>query len=222
MKQLCDIVYDDVKGNHALKDLPFHEGFNHMTILYYYSIDGIKKKSTLGIHADSVWTAKGEFAVGKNTQSFRTPTVILTFGDDRILKWFIRTTSSRGTWKDGEILKDGETTLDHQSLFVLHPDDEKPVAFGESKYIKYQRMHGNVKMNKGELSIAFVFRNCSKQSYYDENSLYILSEGEASKPEEYIELTNNKRDKFLKQKGAVFKSELQEIFNSTVVKYLKK
>ena len=56
--------------------------------------------------------------------------------------------------------------LTDNSIFMLHPNDEKPLVrtHGESKC---QLQHGNVHVESGDMSIALVYRNVTKTLKYD-------------------------------------------------------
>ena len=59
--------------------------------------------------------------------------------------------------------------LTDNSIFVLHPMDEKPIIrnFGEPLS---QFQHGNVKVKKGDLSVGFIYRNVTQTLTYDDET----------------------------------------------------
>ena len=56
--------------------------------------------------------------------------------------------------------------LNNNSLFIFHPDDEKPQCL-DNNDITSQFQHGNVKVKSQDLSIALVFRHCTKSLMYN-------------------------------------------------------
>ena len=56
--------------------------------------------------------------------------------------------------------------LHDNSIFVLHPNDEKPMIRDTGEYLS-QFQHGNVSVKKGLLSIGLVFCHVTKSLIYD-------------------------------------------------------
>ena len=61
--------------------------FNHCTIINYRSHNIIKRCSKMGFHCDLKYDDKGNSIRWSNSQINNTPTVIVTFGDNRKLHW---------------------------------------------------------------------------------------------------------------------------------------
>jgi hypothetical protein len=117
----------------------------------------------LGMHTDNIWTYKGGewiFDQQKNSQSAGTPTAVFTIGDVRHL----RMAEYR---KKKKFVKETATFhLTNGSLFLLHPDDEKPQRRGGKAQDSYL-MHGGIKYGGDDrMSIAMIFRVTSKSKYY--------------------------------------------------------
>ena len=110
----------------------------------------------MGWHTDLKYSKKGLYSHKQNCQVENTPTVIITVGMERILKWrqvcfdAAKKTNINKDWCLEMLMKEGILT-------ILHPMDECPHWNTEiNKYVKYE--HGNVNIKKGECSVAFVFR----------------------------------------------------------------
>ena len=95
---------------------------------------------------------------------------VLTVGDERTLyfKKRVAVKGSRGK-KKWKVTDDSHVSfsLENNSVFLLHPEDEKPVERKDDKYVS-QYVHGGVNIqNDNDLSIAFVFRVVSVEREYD-------------------------------------------------------
>ena len=67
-------------------DLP--ESFNHCTLLIYYADQDNGIKSPMGIHSDCMYKTKDcTFDYARSGQEVNTPTVVLSLGDTRTLRW---------------------------------------------------------------------------------------------------------------------------------------
>ena len=132
---------------------------NHCTILFYYHKTSKMTNKMLGYHTDNVYSKRGIFLSSKNSQKENTPTCVLTIGDSRNLSFQKQkntrfNVTKRMRWKESkrDFLK-----LKHNSLFVLHPCDERPhTTRGETFRWRHGVPHFTG-MNK--LSVALVFRN---------------------------------------------------------------
>ena len=141
---------------------PLNNYFNHCTILVYSgkNNNGLSN-STLSFHSDCTFDHCGRYIPSRNSQKENTCVAVLTVGDSRKLHFKKRVVVAGGKgkkkWKITD--DDGETfILCNNSLFLLHPDDEKPLLRLKDNYIS-QYVHGGVNIqNDNDLSIALVFR----------------------------------------------------------------
>jgi hypothetical protein len=133
--------------------------FNSATALFYMGEEALPegKGSSLGFHCDSVYKASGEFNQSQNTQAPGTAVVGVNLGDSRLLKFIRRYVSSNGKgWDIAE--RDvvvGEFLQEHGSIFLLHPEDERPKKRWQTHSSQFQ--HGGIQVKKG-LSLALIFR----------------------------------------------------------------
>jgi hypothetical protein len=139
--------------------------FNHCTVLLYYHKNKKSPNNLLGFHTDIVYSrVTGEYIPSKNSQTEGTPTCIVTIGGSRNLCFQKQTEiydSEKKTLKWGE-QKKTFITLGHNSLFVLHPYDEKPLMV---KGEKRRWRHGIPEFaNKDNLSMALVFRSVKNRT----------------------------------------------------------
>ena len=71
-----------------LSTVDFSEPFNHYTVLIYYADQENDRKSSMGLHSDCMYKTKcGSFYYARNSEEVNTPTVVLSLGDTRTLKW---------------------------------------------------------------------------------------------------------------------------------------
>ena len=139
--------------------------FNHCTVLLYYHKNKESPNKLLGYHTDIVYSrTTGEYIPSKNSQTEGTPTCIVTIGGSRNLCFQKQTEiydNNKKTLKWGE-QKKTLITLEHNSLFVLHPYDEKPLKV---KGEKRRWRHGIPRYdNKDKLSMALVFRSVKNRT----------------------------------------------------------
>jgi hypothetical protein len=128
---------------------------NHCTILFYYYKNDKSTARMLGYHTDNVYDKDGNFLRNKNTQLEDTPTYILTVGAHRDLSFEKQSKIIKGGRKWKRIFT-RSIRLVHNSLFVLHPADERPKFF---QSLKFRWRHGVLNfLDKNTLSVAFVFR----------------------------------------------------------------
>ena len=153
--------------------------FNHCVILLYYSIEGVKTNSVIGVHSDNIYDRNGNFSSSDNSQIEDTPTVTLNLGHSRDLNYYLRhspvlnSSSKRYFWQEDNI-KVETKVLSHGSIHILHPQDEKPFITNAPGRLSWcQIQHGNVRLKKGEFSIGLVFRSVSNKQYYDCHSKMI-------------------------------------------------
>ena len=157
---------------------PLEEEFNHCTVLIYSgkNNNGISN-STLSYHSDCTYDHNGTFIKSRNSQKENTCVAVLTVGDSR--KLYVRKrvvvdgSLGRKKWR----LTDDNCVsfmLEDNSVFLLHPDDERPTLRSGDNYIS-QYVHGGVNIeNDNDLSIAFVFRVVCIEREYDAISSKLL------------------------------------------------
>ena len=156
--------------------------FNHCVILLYYSIEGVKQRSVIGIHNDNIYDRSGNYSKKDNSQMESTPTVTLTLGQNRELNYYLRysplldNSSKRSFWQEDNI-KVQTKILSHGSIHVLHPQDEKPFLTNAPGKLSWcQLQHGNTKVKKGQFSIGMVFRTVSNVQKYNFQSRMVPNE----------------------------------------------
>ena len=143
-----------------LQDVDLCHDFNTCSVLLYHAINNIKKESSMGWHCDSKHSLSGNFSKLTNGQLINTPVVIFTIGQGRLLKWRRRFTkwkdNGRKSWQVDKSTMH-HMLLKHGDICILNPKDEKPhIDHLSQEEVHYQ--HGNTKVTKDDISIAFVFR----------------------------------------------------------------
>ena len=113
-----------------------------------------------------VYNTNGGFNYNKNTQGINTPVLVYTLGNPRTIyfrkRQVIKKQSSKSCWENDKH-PSKEFILSNNSLFLLHPDDEKPKIRHNSEGLS-QFQHGNAHVKEGDISIGIVFRHCTKHS----------------------------------------------------------
>ena len=161
---------------------PIHQvEYNHCTVLLYYSIDGMKMESKLGEHCDCSYKKDGSFNHSANSQAENTITASVTIGDSRVVSFYLRSLCKENcAYKSGiwNLKKESITsmTISHGDIMVIHPDDERPFnATDDNGTMLRQILHGNVKVDKGNFSVGFVFRNVAKVDTYSRDNNMLVS-----------------------------------------------
>ena len=106
----------------------------------------------------------------QNSQAENTPTVIITIGDSRELKWqkriLIKNPKTNQynwvidkTWK--KVMK-----LGNCSILIVNPLDERPARDPKSS-VMIQYQHGGVNVGGSSFSIGFAFRCATSLQSYD-------------------------------------------------------
>lgn len=214
MKQLAKDVYNFVtevyKDDSTCLDI---SEFNTCTILLYYG------DASLAPHRDQLYRTDGSLDPGRNSQEVNSPTVVLSLGDPRIMNFFL-CTDGRGGNDSMDAIKVDSIELDHDSMFVLHPCDEKPrlrAIFHKLQHLVTYFKHGGVRHKPGDgFSAAFAFRkvNCFKKYfpdgliYYDEQR---LPEEEIKRLDELDELIANLSDEDLANFSISLKTPYMEM-----------
>lgn len=145
---------------------------NHCTVLTY-NAHSANINCKLSYHCDCIYDHNGEFITSRNSQGINTAVIVYSLGDSRTLHFRKRTAvSENGSCKSWKIGKNPSHSfeLDNNSIFVLHPLDEKPTYRPPCPYLS-QFQHGNVSVETGKLSMALVFRNVTSTLKYDNLSM---------------------------------------------------
>ena len=146
--------------------------FNHCTILTY-NVHTPNVNHKLTYHCDCQYDHNGNFQYLTNSQGENTPVIVYSLGNSRTLYFRRRRVicgkKNMKRWENSKI-PCHEFELNDNSIFVLHPLDEKPlIRYPLENMSQYQ--HGNVTVKSGNLSIALVFRNVTKTLVYDNVTL---------------------------------------------------
>lgn len=190
LKILCDALSSALGGK-----FPGVEkfAFNHVSILFYATDYDLahnnRRESILDWHADHL---KGKDNIPKKSktsnysQKPKTPTVVLSLGDDKKYVYGIRFVGDDGNWSDtteveSEILK-------HGVFHFLHPDDEdvkkrvisvQNKLFRDHKRQKSQFMHmvhcKSTRESPKKISVSLVFRDVGYEVYYSSTNTLIDS-----------------------------------------------
>ena len=150
---------------------PMNDYFNHCTFLIYSGKNNNgASNSTLSYHSDCTFDHSGRYIVNRNSQKENTCVAVLTMGDSRVLHFKKRVAVEGGKGKRKWKVTDdvGKSfVLGNNSLFLLHPDDEKPRLRSKDVYLS-QYVHGGVNIdNDNDLSLAMVFRVVSVDREYN-------------------------------------------------------
>ena len=98
--------------------------FNHCKILNYHSHSNIKRYSKMSFCCDLKYNDEGNFIPWSNSQVDNTPTVIVTFGDNRKLHWrCLKKISKTNGWVTDTTWKHS-TAQDNNHILLLNPIDE--------------------------------------------------------------------------------------------------
>ena len=145
--------------------------FNFLEIKLYFGekLVGEHSNKTVGAHTDCIFDDNGNQSTKDSARGDHL-TVILTFGYPRKL-FFVRCSkntidANRPKWKETRN-PDDYLILEHNSLFVLFPEDEKPTPSDSAKHILHKTKHGvhfNGKVSS--FSMALVFRSVKKTSMF--------------------------------------------------------
>ena len=146
--------------------------FNFLEVKLYLGEKLVERNSTttVGAHTDCVFDDNGQQSPNDSSRGDHL-TMILTFGYPREL-FFVRCSKntiagngSRG-WIE-ERRRNDFVGLEHNSLFVLFPDDEKPAPLVGKEHILHKTKHG-VRFNgkRSPFSVALVFRSVKKSAAF--------------------------------------------------------
>ena len=130
---------------------------------------GEKSNKSVGAHTNCLFDDNGKQLENDSANGDHL-TAILTFGYPRKL-FFVRCSKNtqegnKVKWKENKNPND-YVSLEHNSLFVLFPEDEKPTSSEEEKHMLSKTKHG-VKFNGNisSFSMALVFRSVTKNSLF--------------------------------------------------------
>ena len=163
---------------HTMKHIPRYKksymnlAFNHCTVLLYYHKSCDSPNKLLGFHTDNVYSRfDGKYCYAKNSQTEGTPTCIVTIGGSRKVcfqkqRYMYNKKSKSMKWLSQKKLTSIE--MKHNSMFVLHPEDEIPL---DVNGIKQRWRHGVPHYKKkNELSMALIFRSVKNTTVIETNA----------------------------------------------------
>ena len=174
MKALAHALMKLLRDNNdllQLNNIDLSTVFTHCSVLLHYSIPTVKPVSTMSIHSDITYDKNGNYIPSQNSQRVNTPTLVYSLGDARTInfkKKIIPDFSSiiiSKDWKHAMSMPEG-------SCCLIHNLDETPKAIEKSD-CKRSFLHGNVKVNKGKMSIGLGFRVVDYVNHYDNNNVLI-------------------------------------------------
>ena len=169
MRNICSLLTKEdsliCKGKYCRK-----ANFNHVTILYYLLDSKKINEVNLNPHCDIEINSKNEVSPN-NSQKPDTPTIVISFGCSKTIKFFKRYVEGGKFTKSKEI---DELVLDDGDIFLLHPSDERVrKRKGDEKTSQFQ--HGvkcflkrNTKRREVEYKVAIsvCFRESMKSMNY--------------------------------------------------------
>ena len=161
--------------------------FNHCSVLLYYSINGVKKASTLSKHTDCVYNKKGIFMDNLNSQVENTVTASCTLGDGRFINFFRRNVLQvehnqfKEHWTMDQLYKE-KLELNNGDIMIIHPDDERPVEVNRNNDLLLEQiLHGDVNVDNDTFSIGILFRTVKNVQAYKRSTNQLLSVNTISK-----------------------------------------
>ena len=148
MKMIAKSIEDFILRKHRSNKRVQLQPFNSATIITYVNNMAIAE------HRDQDFKKDGSFDQINNSRIRDTATAVLCFGDPRHLDFTIHKVTQR---KNEKICKSKSFNLTHGSLFVLHPNDEKPLvrpfcSKNEPSFFK----HSCKGVAKGRMSLGIV------------------------------------------------------------------
>ena len=195
-KTIEDFIFMTYESDKRVQQQPF----NSFTIITYIHNMAISE------HRDQDFNKDGSFDKIKNSQIEDTVTAILCIGDPRRLDFTLHKTTPG---KIEKICKYKSFDLTHGSLFVLHPNDEKPLVRqicqkNETAFFK----HSCKGVAKGQMSLGIVFRSVSHFCQVDKSTGCAISD-------ESDGFRTSKADKaVIKYLDSVMKEEDERYFSS--------
>ena len=166
------------KNELNLAEMDLSSCFNHCTALLYYAGKDLKPKSYMPFHCDVTYNNKGLYDELKNEQVENTPSVIITLGDSRQLKWqkqilMVNCASGRLKWYNMHKCDFFETVeLGDKTIYIVNTLCERPLVdpyYG--CFIRYQ--HGHVNVTKFNMSCGLVLRVVKNIRLYNQDNQII-------------------------------------------------
>lgn len=153
--------------------------FNSMVTIAYWD------KKLLPAHRDQRYDCHGNFLADENSQKQSSPTCILAVGDTRELKLKLMRHKSPEDNATKHVKISGATEsfdLDHGTLFVLHPDDEKTIIreyFHQDHKTFWQHYSSGLLKDGSGLSLGLVFRtSVHYKLVYKDTGMMVLSKAQ--------------------------------------------
>jgi hypothetical protein len=153
MKKIAKSIKDFIIRKYRSDKRVQIQPFNSATIITYVN------EMAFAEHRDQDFKKDGSFDQIKNLQIQDTVMAVLCFGDPRQLDFTIHKATQR---KIEKICKNKTFDLTHGSLFVLHPNNEKPMVrqFSNKNEPTFFK-HSCKGEESGNMSLGIVFRSVS-------------------------------------------------------------
>ena len=168
-------------------------------------------------HCDVTYNHKGQYVDHMNEQVENTPSVIITLGDDRDLKWqkqicMVNQKTGRLKWYDMDKSEFCKTVvLGDKTIFIVNTLDERPIL--DSNYgclIRYQ--HGNDNVTKSKISCGLVLRVVKNICPYDNNN-HLITDSKKCSSGNVPSIDPIKHEGFLKEIQSIFKNKFKTYRN---------
>ena len=168
MKMIAKSIEDFISRKYRSDKRVQLQPFNSATIITYVNNMAIAE------HRDQDFKKDGSFDQINNSQIQDTATAVLCFGDPRHLDFTIHKVTQR---KIEKICKSKLFHLTHGSLFLLHPNDEKPLVRPFCNKNKFSFFKHSCKgVARGQMSLGIVFRSVSHFCQVDKRTGCVVSD----------------------------------------------
>ena len=155
-----------------LEGVDLSVSFNHCTILLYFADKTLKPVSSMPFHCDVTYNHKGQYVDSANEQIENTPSVIISLGDTRYLKWrlqicLVNKATGRLKWYNVSKTNFIKTmALGDKTILIVNTLDERPFLDSGSRcFMRYQ--HGNVNVKDSAFTCGLVLRVVKGKSRYN-------------------------------------------------------
>ena len=135
----------------------------------------------MGIHSDCMYKTKDcTFDYARSGQEVNTPTVVLSLGDTRTLRWkrrhlFPKLHDSKvcrnnmvNIWHD-DLSQDASFELKNNTFTGINPGDENP-RLVKNDFMRSQYMHGGVSVAWNKLAYGMVYHKVVGLVMYDQST----------------------------------------------------
>ena len=171
----------------------------------------------MSYHCDTKHSLDGKFIPTKNGQVQDTPVAIVTYGNNRILKWRLvyygLNQHGKMEWMEDKRWTSQNMCMSNSSFLLLNTIDEIPFFnTGVSVNSPFKFEHGKIKINKeDEFSISFVFRVVSSFYSYDVRTNMLINE---------VKYTSSMKDVIKKEKAEIKQKKRDIMYNNCTNKVL--